>query len=110
MGLAYSTFNPVPSEDEFHAWIQEYAKNHLLFVYKAGGQLWGQWDTPSEFLKRYKTSADRRSPTPPEPAFTAWKLAYRKEKEAFPKCFENVAESFSAWGWGRGRGKHMCIA
>ena len=33
------------------------------------------------FLPRYKTAADRRSPSPPEPAFTDWKKQYRRENK-----------------------------
>jgi hypothetical protein len=35
VGRAYPTFNPIPSDIELSAWIQEYAKNGLLFLYQA---------------------------------------------------------------------------
>jgi hypothetical protein len=78
IGRAYATFNPIPAERELLAFIREYAENFLLFLYQVGGQTWGQWDTQSEFLPRYKTAQDRRSPIPPEPAFTEWKRSYRQ--------------------------------
>ena len=60
IGRAYATFNPIPTEDELLVFIREYSQNHLLFLYQVGGQTWGQWDTQSEFLPRYKTAQDRR--------------------------------------------------
>ncbi len=106
IGRAYSTFNPFPSDSELSSWIEEYARNYLLFVYSAGGQLWGQWDTRSELLPRYKTAQDRRSPVPPEPQFTHWKRKYRDEKTSFPKSFSNVSEGF-LYGVGVGGGKYI---
>jgi hypothetical protein len=94
VGRAYPTFNPIPSETEMFAWIQEYAKNYLLFLYQVDGQVWGQWDTRSEMLPRYKTAVDRRSPQPPENAFIEWKRRYRVESKAFPKCLGNGSETF----------------
>jgi hypothetical protein len=94
IGRAYVTFNPIPSETELQSWMQEYIKTSLLFVFEVDGQLWGQWDTKTEFLPRYKTSIDKRSPIPPEPAFTDWKRRYREECKAFPKSFRNLSETF----------------
>lgn len=108
---AYSTFSPVPSEPELQAYLEDYSRNYLLFVYGVDGQLWGQWDTPAEFLKRYKTAIDRRSPIPPEPKFTEWKGRYLAESKAFPKCFGNISESFLhgvGVGGGKGDGKNIC--
>jgi hypothetical protein len=97
VGRAYATFNPIPTEQELLVFIREYAENFLLFLYQVGGQMWGVWDTKSEFLPRYKTAQDRRSPIPPEPAFTEWRRGYREETKSFPKCFEGlpkVSETF----------------
>jgi len=111
IGRAYPTFHPVPSETELQALIEEYAHNHLLFVYEANGQLWAQWDTRTESLPRYKTARDRRSPSPPEPAFTQWKQAYRTENKAFPKSFRNLSETFQyGVGVGVGVGKNICAS
>jgi hypothetical protein len=96
VGRAYPTFNPIPSEAELHGFIREYVENYLLFLYELDGRLWGQWDTRQEFLPRYKTSLDRRSPNPPEPAFSEWKRQYRNECKAFPKCSGKLLESFRA--------------
>lgn len=95
---AYATFNPLPSEIELQSWIQEYVSNFLLFVWMVDGQLWGQWDAKPEYLPRYKTAADRRSPIPPENELGSWKARYRTQCKAFPKSFENlrkVAEDFA---------------
>src|SRR5581483_9249062 len=53
---AYGTFHPAPSEAELQTYLQEYVENYLLFPYRWDGQIWGQWDTPVEFLPRYKTA------------------------------------------------------
>jgi hypothetical protein len=113
IGRAYTSFDLVPPEGELQACLQEYARNSLLFVYEVAGQLWGQWDTRKELLPRYKTAADRRSPIPPEPAFTEWKRHYREENKAFPKCFGNLSESFLhgvGVGVGVGVGKTICAS
>jgi len=91
---AYSTFSPAPSEAELLGYLQEYSRNYLLFIYGIDGQLWRQWDTPAEFLPRYKSAIDRRSPIPPEPEFSEWKKRYRSETKSLPKCFGNIPESF----------------
>jgi hypothetical protein len=66
VGVAYPTFNPIPSETDLHSFIREYVENYLLFLYEVDGRCWGQWDTREELLPKYKTSKDRRSPNPPE--------------------------------------------
>jgi hypothetical protein len=117
VGRAYSTFNPIPTEAELQACLREYAENYLLFVYDVDGQVWGQWDTRPEFLPRYKTAVDRRSPPPPEQPFIDWKKRYREENKAFPKCFGNISESFlhgvgvgGGVGVGIGVGKNLCAS
>ncbi len=113
IGRAYPTFNPVPSETEVQAWLQEYAENYLLFLYEVDGQLWGQWDTRADLLPRYKTAQDRRSPIPPEPAFTNWKRSYRAKKKAFPKCCGSIPATFPCGGGvgvGVGVGKNTCAS
>lgn len=94
VGHAYSTFNPIPSETELQSFIQEFVNNFLLFPYEVRGQLWGQWDSRTELLPRYKTAADRRSPVPPEAAFSQWKQMYRTEQKAFPKSFGKISATF----------------
>ena len=91
-GKAYATFTPVPGEAELYGYLHEYAANFLLFPYEAGGTAWGQFDCRPELMPRYKTSADRRSPAPPEPAFTQWKKRYRDQNKSLPKCFGNSSE------------------
>jgi len=109
IGRAYPTFNPAPPEAELQVYLQEYARNSLLFLYEDNGQLWGQWDTPTKYLPRYKTAETRRSPIPPEPAFTEWKRRYREENKAFPKCFGKLSETF-LHGVGVGGGKNICAS
>jgi hypothetical protein len=110
IGRAYPTFNPTPSETELQSWIQEYVQNHLLFLFEADGRLWGQWDTRREFLPKYKTAADRRSPAAPEPEFTDWKKSYPPQTTGFVKCFGNISETFQH-GVGIGIGKtNTCAA
>ena len=96
VGRAYPTFDPIPSEVELRSFVREYSENYLLFLYQVEGRLWGQWDTRTEFLPRYKTAIDRRSPIPPEPAFTEWKRQYRDEHKGFPKSFGEFSETFHA--------------
>lgn len=113
IGRAYPTFRPTPSEQELQAIIQEYAQNSLLFLYEVDGQIWGQWDTRTELLPRYKTAQDRRSPIPPEPAFSDWKKRYRVERTVFPKSFGNISETFLhgvGVGVGVGVGKNTCAS
>lgn len=113
VGTVYPTFNPIPSETELQSFIQEYWKNFLLFIYEVDGRLWGQWDTRKEFLPRYKTAIDRRSPSPPEPAFTEWKKQYRQQSAVFPKCFKKISEAFQhgvGVGVGVGVGKNICAS
>jgi hypothetical protein len=112
-GRAYANFNPVPSPEELGGYIREYLENSLLFPYEADGQTWGQWDTRPELLPKYKTALDRRSPAPPEPAFTEWKRRYRHDTKAFPKSFVNVSETFLhgvGVGVGVGVGKNICAS
>lgn len=109
IGKAYATFNPVPSETELPSFLEEYVKNHLLFMYEADGRICGQWDTRRELLPRYKTAQDRRSPIPPEPAFSDWEKAYRSGNKVFPKSLGNFSESF-LHGVGVGVGKNTCAS
>jgi hypothetical protein len=107
VGRAYPTFHPIPSELELQSYIQEYEQNFLLFLYEADGRFWGQWDTRSELLPRYKTAADRRSPSPPEPAFSTWKRRYRSHNKGFPKPFGEISVNLQH---GVGGGKNICAS
>jgi hypothetical protein len=98
IGHAYPTFSPVPSEAEIQSYLQEYARNFLLFLYQADGRLWGQWDAKPALMPRYKTSIDRRSPQPPEKEFLEWKRSYLAESKSFPKSFGNISETFQHVG------------
>lgn len=97
--IPFLRFDPRPTEKEVEGYVSEYAANHLLYVYLVNGQVWGQWDCPSRLLRKYKTSEDRKSPTPPEPAFMEWKQSYRSDYNGFAK----VSEKFSLGG-GEGGG------
>ena len=61
-----------PSGSGIGAFFDEYELQHLIFAYDADGQKWGQWDTRRTFLKKFKTVADKQSPSPPEPMFSDW--------------------------------------
>jgi hypothetical protein len=74
-------------------WVAEYAAAFLLFVFEFDGKTWGQWDCPDRLLPRYKSSADKRSPEPPEPAFYEWRSRYRSEGKAFPRSCESFLKS-----------------
>lgn len=113
IGRAYSTFSPAPSAAEIEDYIQEYARQYLLFVYPADGQIWAQWDTKSELLPRYKTAQDRRSPIPPEPAFSEWKKRYRNEPKTTSENLRKFSELFLhgvGGGGGVGVGKNICAS
>jgi hypothetical protein len=120
VGRAYGSFNPIPVKEELFVWINEYACNCLIFLYKAGRQWWGQWDTRSDLLPKFKTKLDKRSPIPPEPEFTEWKQRYRAENDPFRKSFGIVSEGFLVEahgigvgvgiGSGIGNGKNICAS
>ena len=79
-----------PTEAEFEACIEEYAKVHLLFLYRVGVKRWGQWDADKRFLPRWKTSQDKQSPWPPEPEYTNWMKMYHGDgSKALPKPSED---------------------
>lgn len=79
-----------PTEAEFEACIQEYARVHLLFLYRVGVKRWGQWDADKRFLPRWKTAEDKRSPFPPEPDYTNWLKEYHgSESKGLPKDSED---------------------
>jgi|GEM_PF-3706656 len=61
-----------PSSAEIAGYFSEYEKNDLLYPFAADGQNWGQWDTRRSWLKDFKTSSDKRSPSPPEPDYRRW--------------------------------------
>jgi hypothetical protein len=99
--ISYETFRDTAmrnirqklTKKEFIAIIQEYQANYLLFLYRAGDSLWGQWDTDNSKLPHYKSSASKRSPEPPK-EFEEFKREYRKQK-ADSEVFEvlvNIAK------------------
>lgn len=62
-----------PTAAEIEAHFREFEKNHLILLYDAEGRgRWGQWDTRRSQLKQFKTATDKRSPVPPEPAYSRW--------------------------------------
>jgi hypothetical protein len=96
VAAAYGTFKTVPTPSEINGVLAEYIDSYLLFAYSVDGQIWGQWDTNFK-LPKFKTAEDRRSPDPPEPAFSMWLMAYRNKKqtlsctsEEFQKYSENI--------------------
>lgn len=91
---ALRNFKQKLTKQEFISIIQEYQANHLLFLYRVGASLWGQWIGCEDNLPRYKTAADRRSPEPPNLALQAFKNEYSKQKSDAQifEVFVNVAE------------------
>ena len=85
VGRCFATFRPLPTEAELEGYIREYCGNNLLFVWNHESQLWAQWDAKPGSLPRYKTAADRRTPSPPEPAWREWLRTYRRGNEEVPK-------------------------
>jgi hypothetical protein len=61
-----------PSPSELGAFFEEYQLQHLILLYEADGQTWGQWDTRRSHLKKFKTVKDTESPAPPEPLYSNW--------------------------------------
>jgi hypothetical protein len=61
-----------PSGSGIGAFFDEYEFQHLIYPYEGDGQKWGQWDTRRTYLKKFKTVADRQSPSPPEPMYSRW--------------------------------------
>jgi hypothetical protein len=81
VNFAYSSFHKIPTEEQLSGWIEEYFHNYLLFVYDAkDGSTWGQWLTSSEYLSRYHTASDRRSPVPNEKELESYRREYLKSK------------------------------
>ena len=110
VGRAYQTFRPIPSEPDINAVLLEFEENYLLFGYEIDGRLWGQWDTRLEFLPRYKTAADHRSPKPPEALFSEWLRRYRDEFKRFPKCCGKISETFHAGAYRVGVGVGVALS
>jgi hypothetical protein len=82
LNTAYGSFHRKPSEGELAGWVQEYFQNYLLFVYEApDGSTWGQWLTAVEYLSRYQTAADRRSPAPDENKLESYRQEYVATKQ-----------------------------
>ena len=83
VNFAYSSFHKKPTEEQLAAWIQEYFQNYLLFVYDAeDGATWGQWLTSVEYLSRYHTAADRRSPEPDAKELELYRREYSASKSS----------------------------
>jgi hypothetical protein len=98
VNFAYSSFHKKPTEEQLAAWIQEYFQNYLLFVYDAeDGATWGQWLTSVEYLSRYHTAADRRSPEPDAKELELYRREYSASKSSkslkinrFSKPFQTI--------------------
>jgi hypothetical protein len=77
----FHSFNKPPSEEQVMFFLGEYRDNFLLFIYRAGGKLWGQWDIDKKYLPRHPLAADKATPAPDAQEFTTWKKAYLDQKE-----------------------------
>lgn len=104
----YVDFHHPPTEEEFYGYIGEYRRRHLLFLYEARDQIWGQWDCKPGSLKRHKTAKDRTSPEPPMGAFDSWIRSYRNSSKPLPKdleIFKNLPKSSEKFLLGVGVGE-----
>lgn len=82
LAVAYQSIRNKPTEEELGAWIGEYVDNFLLFVYQApDGSTWGQWLTSAEYLSKYQTAADRRSPAPDSKELEKFRRTYVEKKQ-----------------------------
>jgi hypothetical protein len=92
---AYANFECKPSREQLTRWLQEYARQHLLFIYMdAQGHPWGQWcGVPERMLPRFKTAADKRSPTPPSAALADYEEEYARAKKSSAD-FIDISEDF----------------
>jgi hypothetical protein len=68
--------------------LKEYRDNHLLFLYEASGQIWGQWWCKPGSLKRWPTKRDKESPDPPKHEYETWVSTYVTPSKALPKTSE----------------------
>lgn len=75
---AFTHFHQKPSERQVGDVLKEYRDAHLLFIYRADGQIWGAWDSAAG--QRYFNAADKRSPAPPEAEFQEWREQYQQNK------------------------------
>jgi len=98
---AYANFRVPPTHDDLAGWLREYARAHLLFIYKAeDGKPWGQWcGAPPQSLPKWKTAADRRSPEPNPSQIAAFMSEYAEKKRRASEesgDFLNIAEDFQS--------------
>lgn len=95
IAAAYANFERKPSREQLIRWLQEYARQHLLFIYAdTQGHPWGQWcGIPERMLPRFKTAADKRSPPPPAGAFAEYEEEYARAKKS-SEDFIDISEDF----------------
>ena len=97
LGRCFVQFEHPPAAELFWQTIAEYRAADLLFLYSSAGQLWGQWWVLPHHLPGYKTWRDKRSPIPPEPAYTEWVQSVseaNKDVPCFPEFFQNIPKTF----------------
>ena len=97
---AYGTFQNKPSKAEVTAWLAEYRKHHLLYVYRSSnGVIWGQFcGLPDGALPRYQTAADKRSPAPNHDDVTAFDAEYATVKRRRLEACENFVDLSEHFG------------
>jgi hypothetical protein len=61
-----------PTAEDIEIDFKAYIANHLIFVYRVGSKLWGQWDCRREQTVRHKDASSKRSPHPPEAEYQEW--------------------------------------
>lgn len=92
----YGSFHQKPTHAQLTLWLREFHENFLLFVYRApDNSVWAQWEIPEKLLGRYRLSADKRSPAPPEAELTAYRRSYIERLRAKnAECPDDLSESF----------------
>ena len=112
---AFPSIRSKPTDEILRKTFDEYVQNFLLFFYEADGQAWGQWDVNEDWLPRYKTAVDRRSPAPDPENFKKWVLLGKSQRAKDFGNFRKFSENFQGVvhgvgvGVGVGGGVGECI-
>ena len=107
---AFPSIRSKPGDEVLRKTFEEYAENFLLYLYEADGQVWGQWDVNENWLPRYKTAVDRRSPAPNPENFKNWRLEGKSQRAQDFGNFRKLSENLRAGvGVGGGVGVGECI-
>ena len=93
---AFPSIRSKPGDEVLRKTFEEYAENFLLYLYEADGQVWGQWDVNENWLPRYKTAIDRRSPAPDPENFKKWVFLGKSQRAQDFGNFRKLSENLRA--------------